>query len=156
MVCCSLRGGVRNVAKLGLGAEQSARQQGLHVAASIGDQDDDNLLPDYPVNQSIRLEKDLTVFAYAKRQEFAGAAAALGEGGESFCGFQQLIQHMVCAGFRVERCDVVVEGFEILLGTGGQVDSMRHLLGAQTLHDVREGAGVASLDVLVAECEELQ
>lgn len=52
----------------GLFAKQPSRQQALHVASAIGNQDDKNLLPVCPVNQPVGFEKGLAVFADAKRQ----------------------------------------------------------------------------------------
>ena len=79
-------------------AEKTSRQQGLHFASAIRNQVNNYLLSNYPVVHSIGLEKGLTVFANAQRQQFLGITATFGKVLESLYDLHQLVEHGVRIG----------------------------------------------------------
>ena len=96
-----------------LRAEQTARQQRLHVAPAIGNQIDGHLLTDHSIDEPVGFEVGLAVLPDTEGQKFRWMRPALWKLAKTLRGFQQLVEDVVRALRGVELLDVVVDLFEI-------------------------------------------
>src|SRR5690554_5041016 len=101
--------------RVALPPQQASLQQCLHVAPSVGDQQDEYLTCGNPVNQPIGAQQHLPEFTNAESLEFLGHAAPQWIAFERADLVQKGVEQGIGIGGRAVFCEVPVDRFEIVL-----------------------------------------